>query len=139
MQIYNYDHVTGQLLGPSMADADREQPGKWVFPAFSTPHEPPSAPAGQEPVFDRVADVWRLQPVRASTAAAQPADPSDPTAQAKALRDSALRSSDWVILRAYEQGAEVPDAWKAYRQALRDVTAQAGFPDSINWPQAPDA
>jgi hypothetical protein len=32
----------------------------------------------------------------------------------------------------------VPDAWKTYRQALRDVPAQSGFPTTINWPVKPE-
>ena len=28
-------------------------------------------------------------------------------------------------------------AWATYRQALRDITAQAGFPWTITWPDAP--
>ena len=31
----------------------------------------------------------------------------------------------------------IPDAWRTYRQALRDVPAQAGFPTSITWPVEP--
>ena len=29
------------------------------------------------------------------------------------------------------------EAWATYRQALRDVTAQAGFPWTIDWPKIP--
>lgn len=29
--------------------------------------------------------------------------------------------------------------WAAYRQALRDLPQQEGFPFVINWPEAPDA
>lgn len=46
-------------------------------------------------------------------------------------------ASDWVVTRAFEQGAQVPAPWAAYRQALRDVTAQLGFPGSVQWPSAP--
>jgi len=31
----------------------------------------------------------------------------------------------------------MPDAMKTYRQALRDVPQQAGFPSSITWPDKP--
>tara|TARA_B100000497_G_C7297917_1_gene202971 strand:+ start:99 stop:311 length:213 start_codon:yes stop_codon:yes gene_type:complete len=31
----------------------------------------------------------------------------------------------------------VPDAWRIYRQALRDVPAQSGFPTNITWPREP--
>jgi len=29
-------------------------------------------------------------------------------------------------------------AWATYRQALRDVPQQAGFPSDINWPTTPE-
>jgi hypothetical protein len=49
-------------------------------------------------------------------------------------RNSLLQMSDWT------QVADAPvdrAAWATYRQALRDITAQAGFPWTINWPVAP--
>ena len=32
----------------------------------------------------------------------------------------------------------VPEDWRTYRQALRDVPAQSGFPDNITWPTEPE-
>jgi hypothetical protein len=32
---------------------------------------------------------------------------------------------------------DVQQAWATYRQQLRDIPAQAGFPGTINWPTAP--
>lgn len=49
-------------------------------------------------------------------------------------RDRLLAASDWT------QVADAPvdqAAWAAYRQALRDVPQQAGFPDDITWPEVP--
>jgi len=49
-------------------------------------------------------------------------------------RNLLLTGSDWT------QVADAPvdaAAWALYRQALRDVTAQAGFPWTIDWPVAP--
>lgn len=57
--------------------------------------------------------------------------------QAKAMRQQRtdkLKDSDWT------QVADAPVdqvAWATYRQALRDITSQAGFPWTINWPVAP--
>tara|TARA_R110000868_G_scaffold310254_2_gene571507 strand:+ start:258 stop:476 length:219 start_codon:yes stop_codon:yes gene_type:complete len=31
----------------------------------------------------------------------------------------------------------VPDDWRTYRQALRDVPTQAGFPTDVTWPTEP--
>jgi len=40
----------------------------------------------------------------------------------------------------YTQLADSPrdkQAWATYRQALRDITDQEGFPKAIDWPVAP--
>lgn len=57
--------------------------------------------------------------------------------EAKAERLTLLERCDWVAARAFETGEPVPPAWLAYRQALRDITEQPGFPDSITWPTPP--
>jgi len=31
----------------------------------------------------------------------------------------------------------VPDDWRTYRQALRDIPTQAGFPENVTWPVEP--
>lgn len=56
---------------------------------------------------------------------------------ARADRDLRLAQSDWIVLRASERGELVPAAWTSYRQALRDVPLQPGFPADVKWPQAP--
>jgi len=59
------------------------------------------------------------------------------TEQAKAIRSQRtdkLKGSDWT------QVADAPvdqAAWATYRQALRDITAQPGFPWDTQWPDAP--
>lgn len=58
-------------------------------------------------------------------------------------RDDRLASCDWVVTKAVEQnaadglGINVPVVWITYRQALRDIPQQAGFPYSVTWPQEP--
>ena len=53
----------------------------------------------------------------------------------RSQRDSLLAASDWT---------QVPDApvdqaaWRTYRQALRDVTTQSGFPHEVTWPVKPE-
>lgn len=48
-----------------------------------------------------------------------------------------LQETDWVVAKSYEAGEPVPAAWVSYRQALRDITGQAGFPYSVTWPTKP--
>lgn len=61
-----------------------------------------------------------------------------PLAQAeaniRAHRDYLLQDSDWIVSRSYERGEPVPADWAAYRQSLRDVTLQNGFPYAVIWP-----
>jgi hypothetical protein len=57
--------------------------------------------------------------------------------RAKSIRDSRtekLKDSDWTQLA---DSTVDKAAWATYRQALRDITAQAGFPWTIDWPEAP--
>ena len=49
-------------------------------------------------------------------------------------RNQRLSDCDWTQLPDAPVDAQ---AWATYRQELRDVTAQAGFPWEINWPQTP--
>jgi hypothetical protein len=49
-------------------------------------------------------------------------------------RDSALTRCDWVITRAFEEGNPVPANYLAYRNALRDLPSQPGFPYEYVWP-----
>ncbi|GGY03752.1 phage tail assembly chaperone [Paludibacterium paludis] len=79
------------------------------------------------------------------------ADPPAPTAdqlavQARAKRDGLVGSTDWVIARHRDQvetGVKTSitagqyTELMQYRQALRDVPTQKGFPSSIDWPNIP--
>ena len=52
----------------------------------------------------------------------------------RSLRNQLLADSDWT------QVADAPvdqAAWATYRQALRDIPEQNGFPDNVTWPVAP--
>jgi hypothetical protein len=56
---------------------------------------------------------------------------------ARAERDKLIASCDWMAIKAFEGGTTVSTEWATYRQALRDVSAQAGFPNDITWPEKP--
>ena len=55
----------------------------------------------------------------------------------RATRDTKLSESDWRVIKAAETATTLDAAWATYRQALRDVTGQSGFPWTITWPDAP--
>ena len=56
----------------------------------------------------------------------------------RAERDKLIASCDWMAIKAFEGGTAVSTEWATYRQALRDVSAQAGFPNDITWPEKPE-
>jgi hypothetical protein len=49
-------------------------------------------------------------------------------------RNSRLSECDWTQLA---DATVDKSAWSAYRQALRDITKQDGFPWNITWPNKP--
>jgi hypothetical protein len=55
----------------------------------------------------------------------------------RAERDAKLAQTDWRVIKALESNTPQDFEWAAYRQALRDVTAQSGFPWTIDWPTQP--
>jgi len=62
------------------------------------------------------------------------AENNSAAAQIRSKRNTMLSNSDWT------QIADSPvdkTVWATYRQALRDVTAQQGFPWTVEWPVAP--
>ena len=67
----------------------------------------------------------------------------------KKRRNRLLTDSDWVVTRSTEKGEELPQEWKDYRQALRDITIGNERPEvdefgyatfrDITFPDQPDA
>lgn len=61
-------------------------------------------------------------------------EPAPTAEQVRSERDRLLAESEWT------QVADAPvdqAAWATYRQALRDVPQQAGFPHDVVWPEQP--
>lgn len=55
-------------------------------------------------------------------------------AEARNLRDKLLAATDWTA----NSDVVMSDAMRAYRQALRDLPQQAGFPNDVTWPTKPE-
>lgn len=51
---------------------------------------------------------------------------------AKQKRNQLLSDTDYLVMPDYPAK---PDEIEKYRQALRDITKQAGFPETIEWPE----
>jgi len=54
-------------------------------------------------------------------------------AQVREERDEKLAATDWRASSDLTMSTE----WATYRQALRDITTQEGFPNSVVWPTEP--
>lgn len=54
---------------------------------------------------------------------------------ARSKRNRLLTKCDWTQMTDSPVDSS---KWIAYRQALRDVPQQAGFPEVITWPVSPD-
>lgn len=52
-------------------------------------------------------------------------------------RDSMISRTDFYVQPDYPSDSEGLEAVKAYRQALRDVPEQSGFPRNVQWPEKP--
>jgi hypothetical protein len=75
----------------------------------------------------------------AKTAAEQEAEykamkDAEQAANVRRTRNDKLKDCDWTQIA---DSTADKAAWATHRQALRDVTAQAGFPWIIDWPVAP--
>lgn len=58
-------------------------------------------------------------------------------AEAREKRDKLLAETDWTELLDAAVTAKSHKLIRAYRQALRDVPQQDGFPHNITWPEKP--
>lgn len=65
-------------------------------------------------------------------------DTSEIEANVRSQRNKALSSSDWTQMADSPLTDAQKTEWATYRQSLRDITDQSGFPSSVTWPNSPD-
>lgn len=97
----------------------------WVDPVSRLPHAKPPRPDAPHMTWDQQSRAWR--DMRTEEQA---------WASVRAERKRRLDATDWRVARAAELGEPLPAPWRAYRQALRDITRQAD-PRSVAWPEPP--
>ncbi len=79
--------------------------------------------------------VWTVSRIAVDKDPAQiTAETSQVTANVRNERNRRLTASDWTQV---EDAPVDKAAWAAYRQGLRDVPSQAGFPWDVTWPVEP--
>lgn len=78
---------------------------------------------------------WEIKPLPAETVAAnQQKAYEQRAAEIRASRNDFLKQSDWTQV---DDAPVDKTAWAAYRQSLRDVPTQEGFPWDVTWPKKP--
>ena len=115
----------GTVYQFSMPDGVEQIDGKWytkyvLGPVFTdtTVDGVTTTAAEQEAAYKAAKDAEQAKSVRTS-------------------RDSKLAETDWAVIKATETGTPMPEAIALERQALRDITEQAGFPWTVQWPTQP--
>ena len=56
-------------------------------------------------------------------------------AQIRAQRNKLLLETDWTQIQDNQLSQSERESWATYRQQLRDIPEQAGFPKSVEWPE----
>ena len=107
----------GTVYQYSQRDGVQELAGKWytkyvLGPVFT---DGETTAAEQETAYKAMKDTERAASVRTT-------------------RTQMLKDSDWTQLA---DSTVDKAAWATYRTALRNVPAQAGFPWTVTWPDAP--
>lgn len=94
------------------------------------------AERSKEPVLDNGVWVWgwEILPLTEQEIATRE---ETKASTIRSERNALLSASDWVVVLHTEKGTNIPLEWEVYRQALRDITAQVGFPHTVEWPVKP--
>ena len=115
------DYTTAYQVRKAVFEAERK--------AFGNPQTAEDwAKVGVIKLVEEVPDVAPAVPVRTAEELAR---------EARDKRDRLLDQSDWFLMPDYPAKAEDLAAVKAYRQNLRDISKQDGFPSDIVWPTKP--
>jgi hypothetical protein len=167
MLVYHYDAATGEYLGTTMAQESPLETGVFLVPAYATVTAPPEATTGYACVWDGsawgqaqdhrdeqgyvdgvAATVTKLGALPDGWSASAPeSTEAELATRVRTQRDFKLTACEWLVIRHRDQSdagatttltaAEYLELL-TYRQVLRDITAQEGWPGSITWPTVPD-
>jgi hypothetical protein len=106
-----------------------------VVQAETPAYDPSSQRIETAPAPVLIGDVWTLtKTVEQQTPEQIAANAANKAAQVRSERNKKLTATDWTQLA---DSTADKAAWATHRQALRDITAQAGFPWTIDWPTQP--
>ena len=120
-------HYTPNIVAEFLVVPDDVQDGWTLVGGVWTNPPPPRVPTADEIAAEEAEEA-------AAQAANKAQSDAEQAASVRALRTQKLKDCDWTQI-----GDSTADkaAWATYRQALRDITKQAGFPWTVEWPVQP--
>lgn len=90
---------------------------------------------GVEQVNNKWTWKWSISEMDDDAKAAKDAEAAK---NVRSTRDKLIAETDWIVIKNLELNQNVPGVWEVYRQNLRDIPAQAGFPHNVTWPTKPE-
>jgi len=63
---------------------------------------------------------------------------AQPLKELRQERNRRLAECDWVVIRATSTDTPIPEEWKVYMQALRDLPSTTEDPANVVWPVPPE-
>lgn len=156
MLVYGFDAATGEFTGTIMSDRD-PLGGGYIAPWNATPLAPPGAGEQEAAVFadgawalvpDHRGETWydgRVPvlievlgpPSEGLTPEPAPLTLDEQWTAVRVQRGARLAASDWTQVADAPLSSPAVVAWRAYRQALRDIPESFEDPSSIVWPEKP--
>jgi hypothetical protein len=142
MHFYYTDGENGPLVNTGFS-SERMVEGIDASGWYLRNGEPPEnyiTKASEFDIWNTTTLCWESNPDQAALEAAQTAAIAQRELQqlTRAVlmeRKAKLVASDWTQLPDVPISTKA--AWATYRQALRDITTQAGYPTEITWPTPP--
>ena len=128
MNVYQTD-LNGVFVGTTTADQDPLDSNNWLIPAGCVETAPPTITDSQLAKWD--GSGWVVENIPVVEPDPEP-EPLSPAETVREKRDALLAASDHMAL-----ADRITDEWRVYRQSLRDVPTQDGFPNSVTWPTEP--
>jgi hypothetical protein len=135
-KVYHYHPISLELCGWSLADASPLEPDVFLLPAHATFIEPPSIPENKVCIF--MDKRWQIRdPVPKNDDSPEP-PPKDQWDALEKRRKELLTETDYLFMADYpKMTPDVEEAWKKYRQALRDLPSVTIDPSNPTWPIKP--
>jgi len=142
MYYYYTDGENGPLVNTGFS-SERMAEGIDASGWYLRNGEPPenyTTKASEFDIWNTTTLQWEANPDQAALEAAQTAaiaqkELQQLTREVLNERKAKLVASDWTQLP--DVPISTKTAWATYRQELRDITAQAGYPTEITWPTPP--